>query len=78
MDHQPRSVDSASRTVVARNIVMEYDRKTSDITKLLRSFVKQLDRHRTMMLRGGYEDTTYLSELIDVETALNDMMRKLG
>jgi hypothetical protein len=29
-------------------------------------------------LRGGYEDTTYLSELLDVETALNDMMRKLG
>ena len=73
-----RSLDSSSRTVIARNIVMEYDRKMADITRLLRGFVKQLDRHRAMMIRGGYDNPDYLEKLVDVETALNDMMRKLG
>ena len=73
-----RSLDATSRPFISRNIVMDYDRKMADITRLLRGFVKQLDRHRAMMLRGGYDNPDYLDKLVDVETALNDMMRKLG
>jgi len=73
-----RILEATPRGVVARNIIMEYDRKSSDILKLVRAFTKQLDRHRAQMMSGGYEDTAFLSDLIEVETALNEMMRKLG
>lgn len=66
------------REKVARNIVMEYDRKAADVLRLVRAFVKQMDRHRAQMMNGGTEDTTYLSEMIDAEAGMNEVMRKLG
>ena len=72
-----REVERPTRRV-ARNIVMEYDRKASDILKLTRAFVKQLDRHRAQMINNGYDNQTYVSELLEAEQALNEMMRKLG
>jgi hypothetical protein len=68
-------MDRISKELRAGDITMAYDRKSSDIIKLLRLFTKQLDRHRDMMRS---KDPSCLTALIEAESGLNDVMRKLG
>lgn len=75
---EARIADRVAKSFLSGNIVMAYDRKMADVTRLIRALLKQLDRNRAQMMNGGYEDTTYLSKLIDVENGLDDIMRKLG